>query len=153
MFKTATKSAETTKPPSVVNDGDATVVQGDFLNVSPFSFSYSSYPIRACWSPSLDVGNAGTFKFEMAPVSSGSTSRKRALRSGTSQAEKSAGPSKRVRLDECMSTSYSLVMMTVHSENSFSFIASTWSAGTVVPSSSSNGNRIPTNGKSSPDDG
>ena len=35
----------------------------------------------------------------------------------------------------------------------FSLIASTWSAGTVVPSSSSNGNRIATNGKPNPDDG
>jgi len=80
---------------------------------------------------SFDEGHTGIATFEKAPVT-----RKRALHGNTPQAEGSAVPSKRVRLDECTSTPCPHGMICLFTRP---FIALTRSKGTVVPPCLSNG--------------
>jgi len=84
---------------------------------------------------SFDEGHTGIATVEKAPV----TSRKRALRDHTPQAESSAGPSKRLRLKKCTSMPSPQSMTCPFTRT---FIAVTRSKGIVVPSSSSNGKVI-----------
>jgi len=80
---------------------------------------------------SFNEGHTGIATVEKGPV----TSRKRALRDHTPQAESSAGPSKRLRVKKCTSMPSPQSMTCPFTRT---FIAVTRSKGTVVPSSSSN---------------